>query len=470
MTSTEFAKTEGAGKWTDRLALTRDGTLPTPILPNIRLIIANDPRTRGIIAFNEFTNTQVLVKEPGVRRLKTPGPNDVWQLTSPIWRVPDKLLGTELNDDHSGEIRNMIEAPERQGGYGIQVSDRNIFTAISGVAMEHSYHPVREMLNRMAWDGIPRVDHLFVDYLGCPDDAYHRQMARLMLLGAVTRIFEPGHKFDFVPILEGGQGIGKSSFIEGLALGWKSDLSGEFHDDKRMVEQMQGSWIIEIPELQGFSKAEITTLKAFITRSSDKVRLSYERKTRIFPRQSVFVGSTNEKEYLRDDKNRRYLPVKCAERQIDIARLEDTIPLIWAEAVHIYREMRARQERGRLALYPTGEVKRMAEAIQEDRRVIPEDEQMAGEIAEWLDQPVDPAPEFDELEDSPIREVRSRTCAKEIIEKMYDRPKGSSDHRFSTLVGKALARLKGWEKGGYVRVKDYGQQQVYVRTAPPSEE
>ena len=81
---------------------------------------------------------------------------------------------------------------------------------------------------------------------------------------------------------------------------------------------MQGSWIIEIPELQGFSKAEITTLKAFITRGSDKVRLSYERKTRIFPRQSVFVGSTNEKEYLRDDKNRRYLPVKCAEREIDI--------------------------------------------------------------------------------------------------------------------------------------------------------
>ena len=295
----------------------------------------------------------------------------------------------------------MIEAPDRQGGYGIQVSDRNMHGAIATVAQENAYHPVREMLTRMTWDGIPRVDHLFVDYLGCPDDAYHRQMARLMLLGAVTRIFEPGHKFDFVPILEGGQGIGKSSFIEGLALGWKSDLSGEFHDDKRMVEQMQGSWIIEIPELQGFSKAEITTLKAFITRSSDKVRLSYERKTRIFPRQSVFVGSTNEKEYLRDDKNRRYLPVKCAERQIDIARLEDTIPLIWAEAVHIYREMRARQERGRLPLYPTGEVKRMAEAIQEDRRVIPEDEQMAGEIAYWLDQPVDPAPEFDELEDSP---------------------------------------------------------------------
>ncbi len=101
---------------------------------------------------------------------------------------------------------------------------------------------------------------------------------------------------------------------------------------------------------------------------------------------------------------------------------------------------------------------------------VPGDEQMAGEIAEWLDQSVDPAPEFDELEDSPIREVRSRTCAREIIEKMYDRPKGSSDHRFSILVGKALARLKGWEKGGYVRVKDYGQQHVYVRTAPPSEE
>lgn len=103
---------------------------------------------------------------------------------------------------------------------------------------------------------------------------YHREVALLFLLGAVTRVFEPGHKFDFVPILEGIQGVRKSTFIRMLAKHWFAELEGDFHDAKGMVERMQGAWIMELAELAGFSKAEVTSIKGFISRQTDVVRMA----------------------------------------------------------------------------------------------------------------------------------------------------------------------------------------------------
>ena len=163
----------------------------------------------------------------------------------------------------------------------------------------------------MGWDNLgPR--RLFVDYLGCPEDEYHRETARLFLLGAVARAFCPGHKFDFVPILEGAQGAGKSTFIRILGLDWAGELAVDFHDNNKVIEAMQGLWIIEIAELQGFSKADTTTLKATVSRTHDKARLAWDRNPRDYPRQCVFIGSTNDDDYLRDPTGgRRFWPIRC---------------------------------------------------------------------------------------------------------------------------------------------------------------
>src|SRR5690606_25746586 len=131
-------------------------------------------------------------------------------------------------------------------------------------------HPVRDRLESFVWDGKPRMTNLFTRFMGSPDDAYHRECARIVLLGAVTRIFEPGHKFDFVVILEGSQGKGKSQFIRTLSLGWYNELTGDPSDTKAMVETMQGSWILEMGELSAMGRVAVNDMKAFVTRPVDK--------------------------------------------------------------------------------------------------------------------------------------------------------------------------------------------------------
>jgi hypothetical protein len=155
-----------------------------------------------------------------------------------------------------------------------------------------------------------------------------------MMVGAVTRIFEPGHKFDFAVILEGLQGKRKSTFIRPrppLVRRTRRRLPRP----KQMIELMQGAWIMEIPELSGFSRADVRAIKAFISRQKDRARLAYARRAGEFPRQCIFIGSTNDREYLKDDTGgRRFWPMLCTRRR-DRHRPPGTanVDQLWAEAV-----------------------------------------------------------------------------------------------------------------------------------------
>lgn len=155
-----------------------------------------------------------------------------------------------------------------------------------------------------------------------------------------------------MPILEGVQGLRKSTFIETLAGGaYYAELEGDIHDRKAMVEKMQGSWILEIPELQGFSRADVNSLKAFVSARFDKVLLAYARRAIEFQRQCIFIGFTNDSEYLRDQTGgRRFWPIFCAVSSIDIERLRTERDQFWAEAVNIMRALRA-EYGDRLPLY-----------------------------------------------------------------------------------------------------------------------
>ncbi|HYD04490.1 MAG TPA: VapE domain-containing protein, partial [Reyranella sp.] len=338
-------------KWRQLLDLNEEGILK-PTLHNLTLILRNDIRTKGIVEYNLFSEEFVQRRPPGIFQRRAKAAKPTIQLAESIFAVKDKVNGDLWTDSKDAGLRVMLEAPRTQGGYGIRVTDRDLKAAIDIIGTNSAFHPVREYLSGLKWDGRPRVETLFIRYLGAEDNEYSRDVTRLTLLGAVARAFEPGHKFDFATILEGVQGKRKSTFIEILARYWFVELQGDFSDRKRMIEKTQGSWICELPELTQFGKTDVEEIKAFISAKGDKDRLAYERRAKRFERQFILIGSTNRDEYLRDETGgRRFWPIACTVNEIDTDTFEKEVDQVWAEAVALYREMRQRQPRGTLPLY-----------------------------------------------------------------------------------------------------------------------
>jgi predicted P-loop ATPase len=450
--------------WLSLLHINEEGAIK-PTLHNLRLIVENDIWTRELVAYNEFTQEIVQRGVPGIkppRRRNQAKPT--LQLSPQNFAIRDEVNGDYWTEDKDNAIRALLEAPETQGGYGIKVPDRDLKAAIDIAGRRRAFHPVREYLERLTWDGTPRLARLFVDYLGAPDDAYHRQVAEIMLTAAVTRVYEPGHKYDTAVILEGLQGKRKSTFISVLARGWFAELEGEFTDAKLMVETMQGALVLEIPELSGFAKADVRHIKAFISRQSDKVRLAYAKRAQEYRRQSILIGSTNDDVYLKDSTGgRRFLPVKCQVDQIDTEALAEQIDQIWAEALHSYRAMRRVQPRGTLPLYLTnGEAQKTAATLQESRKVESTEAALAGRIAEWLDRPINNGG----FDDDPSGEPRFRieTCLLEIWCECLGRDEAQYVGAWPSTLGRAMRMVPNWlESNRKPRFPKYGQQRAFER-------
>lgn len=388
-------------EWTAELDILPNGEVK-PSLTNIKLIVHNDKRTQGRLGYNLFQQDVVALK-----------PIRSKSIALPDMRVEDRVNGDLWVDHHDNLVRAILEAPYGKGkaGYGLRVSDRDLTSAVDLAARMSPFHPVQQMLKRAKWDGRKRLDTFFIRHLGCEDNAYTRSVARLTLIAAVTRAFEPGHKWDFVPILEGVQGKRKSTFVSILARGWFTAIEGSFHDRKRLVEVMKGKWIVEIPELSGFSKSEVQDMKAFFSDTTDRVRLAYGRRAEEFPRQCVFIGTTNDKEYLRDSTgNRRYWPIEGHVETIDTDAVAAEMDQVWGEAYAAYRAMREAQPKGDLPLFLRDpEAKRIAEELQESRRAETPEEALRPVILEWLDTPVQRnvllglEPDFGDADDLVIR-------------------------------------------------------------------
>lgn len=462
--SAPWSPPDGAD-WLQKLDLNEDGGI-RPHLHNMTLIIRNDPRTSGVCRLNQLTAEVVQKAVP--RRKPGKSPKGIKQLTGPIWRIEDPVNGDLWIDSHDHAVRDVIEAPKRQGGYGLKVSDRDLRGAIDIVAWEMGFHPIRDYLGALVWDGVPRLDTLFIRHLGAEDNAYSRNIARLVLTGAVTRAYEPGHKFDFVAILEGVQGKRKSTFIEVLSRGWFTELEGDFHDRKRLVENMQGAWICELPELQGLNRADVRVVKAFVSAKTDKVRLAYAKRAQEFKRQCIFIGSTNEDEYLKDDTGgRRFWPVACTVDTIDTDALAGEMDQVWAEAVAAYRDMRAAKPRGQLPLYLTDEAAKIeAERIQESRRVESVEDTFQGQIEAWLESPPVDASGFDEVdEDGQVIEAPRRefVCTLEIWVDCLGFDRKSCQQPQAQMIGRVMRKIQGW--AGPVRqyTEKWGRQRGFFR-------
>ena len=226
-------------------------------------------------------------------------------------------------------------------------SEKKIIDAADLAAHQNSYHPVRDYLNGLAWDGTERIRYCLHHFLGAEADEYTFQALRLFLLGAIRRTFHPGCKFEVMLCLVGGQGAGKSTFFRLLAGKdeWFSDDLRKL-DDENVYRKLQGHWIIEMPEMIATANAKsIEEIKSFLSRQKEVYKIPYETHPADRLRQCVFGGTSNAMDFLPLDRsgNRRFLPVQVCPEQAEVHILENEaasrayLQQVWAEAMTIYR-------------------------------------------------------------------------------------------------------------------------------------
>lgn len=428
---------EDPDAWKRDLELTQEGGIRSTI-GNIRLILENDPALKGALAWDEMDML------PSVRR-------DL------PWREARDRRGKTWQNSDDANLRLYLERT-----YGIGGREK-IFDAVETTMKAHSFHPIRDYIQSNDWDGAERVDTLLIRYLGAEDSAYTRAVTRKTLTAAVARVFQPGIKFDYMLTIRGKQGIGKSALISRLAGNWFSD-SFSTVQGKEAYEQVRRAWIIEVGELAGMKKAEAETIKLFISKREDQYRPAYGRQVETFPRQCIFIGTTNESEFLRDQTgNRRFWVVDTpnSDARVDFREelTEEIVQQIWAEAYCRYRQGEK--------LYLDGALEEEATAIQSSYA---ESDDRTGLVQAYLDRLLPEGWENMDLyqrrewlqSDAEGERRRNRVCRMEIWCEALGNPPGKMDGYEGKRIGGIMREL-GWVYTTPRLFKLYGRQRVYVR-------
>ncbi|MGO9049410.1 MAG: VapE domain-containing protein [Xanthobacteraceae bacterium] len=324
-------------------------------LSNALLMLRNDPAVRGMFAYDQMFCGEVIVREIGAQA-NLPAPR-------PVQDVDVTMLQEWFQLNGLMEIRPDV-----------------VHRAIDFQAREHAFHPVRNYLNGLQWDGKPRVESWLHSYLGADDSDYTKAIGSMFLIAAVARIYQPGCKADYMMVLEGLQGEYKSIICEVLAGEWFSDQLPDIAKAGKDVSQhLRGKWIIEVSEMDSMRKAESSQLKSFLSRTTERYRPSYGRKDVNEPRQCLFIGTTNKSAYLRDETgNRRYWPVKTG--AIDLQALKADRDQLWAEALQLFRSG--------LQWWPSRAFEKAHIKPEQEERY--EEDAWEGPIADYLDGLIDP--------------------------------------------------------------------------------
>ena len=423
--------------WQNGLELDKSGHVKNT-LHNLTLILENDPNLKGVV-FNQLLDGMEIKGEVP------------WKHPSKFWRDADDAQLISYVDAHYGTF-----------------SARNYDIAVTKVADDRAYHPIREFIESLPeWDKVPRVDTLLVDYLGAGNTAYVRAVTRKTLCAAISRVLRPGCKFDSMLVLNGPQGVGKSTLIAKLAGEWFSDsLNLGDTKDKTAAEKLQGYWILEIGELAGLKKAEVETLRSFLSRQNDIYRAAFGK--RATP-QCVFFGTTNaESGYLRDTTgNRRFWPVKTpgSGKKQSWNLTHEEILQIWAEALMYVRQGEK--------LYLSPEMDALAK---DEQREAMESDEREGLVREYMDTllperwaEMDLFERRNFLAGSDFGNLQEKGTVKrtsvsnmEIWCECFGKERANLRRTDSNELTGILARL-GWKRAeSKVRIPLYGPQYVFV--------
>lgn len=432
-------------EWIGLLEKSSQTGLPQKTIKNVCIILQNDPHLKSRFYLDEFANRVMVIS-----KLPWESCRDTGYKTRP-WK-----------DEDDAGLRGYLEEV-----YKITGKER-IYDGYAIYTTSHKQNKLREYLTSLKWDGVHRLDTLLIDYFGTEDTEYTRIVIRKTLVAAVARAMDPGVKFDIMLILSGPQGVGKSTFFAILGKEWFSDSLTTF-EGKDASELIQGYWIIESGELTGFNKQEMNTVKQFLSRRYDIYRMPYGRRTAEFPRCCIIVGTTNDKEFLKDvTGNRRFWPVDLSVHtptKSVFKELPEEVDQIWAEAVIRYRIGEK--------LYLEGAVLEEAMKQQEEHR---ESNPKEGIIREFLERKVPVDWNKSDIRSKQIflnstfpTEVeliaRDRICAAEIWCECFKNDLSKMQRKDSVEINGILSGMTGWEKlkVSYKFGLEYGSQKGWKR-------
>ena len=392
-------------------------------IDNCMIALQNDPVLAGAICHNDLTCKTDIIKNLG-------------------W---DKPKGGGIRDVDVDQIDWYLERT-----YGLK-NYKAIGKALNIIASQNHFHPVKERLESLEWDGVSRIADVLPKYLGADQCEYTTEVMLLLMQAAIHRIYDPGCKFEIMVCLVGGQGAGKSSFFRLLALDdeWFSDDLSKLGDDN-IYRKLQGHWIIEMPEMLATVNAKtVEEIKAFLSRPKDNYKIPYETHPEDRPRQCVFVGTSNTLDFLPLDRtgNRRFAPVMVHPERVKKHILEDEhesreyITQLWAEMMDFYYKHK------NYKLKLSKDMEEYLKVMQKE--FMPEDTKV-GQIQEWLDYC---------SEDY----VCTLMIYREALKHEFDDPKQWELREIGDILNNSI---EGWSKGPQHRFEKYGPQRSWKRNEP----
>ena len=432
---------EDPANWMALLEKNSQTGLPKATISNVWIILEHDPLLKGKFALNRFAGRG--------------------EVLGPLPWDPRKVRRLWDDNDNAGLYYYMEKI------YNIS-SNGKVDSALSLHSTAHAFNEIQDFLGTVQWDGVPRLDTLFIDYLGAADTPYTRAVTRKAFTAAVTRAMVPGSKFDNMLILSGPQGLGKSTLLDKMSKGWFNDGIRTF-EGKEASELLQGVWLVEISELDAFRRTDVARIKQFLSLRTDRFRAAYGRHVKELPRCCVFFGTTNTKDFLQDRTgNRRFWPVDVGVEPVTKsvwADLAGEIDQIWAEAVIRWRLGEP--------LYLRGELEEAAKAKQEEHREVSTREGIVLDFiakqvpSDWAKWPLDRRRMYwaGAVQGDLKLVDRDKVCALEVWCEALDGKQKDIRYIDTAEINGILEACEGWRKAEKTMRFGYcGVQRGYTRT------
>ncbi len=381
---------------------------------NYKIIFENDEKYKNLFGFDSFSNKIVKFTKTGAK----------------TW-----------SDSDDSAMRCDIETE-----YGLY-NQQKYYDAFSKVSSERSFHPIKDIIENEEWDGKPRIDKFLVDIMKCDDTDYTREVSRMIFYGGISRLYQPGCKFDYMPILIGPQGTYKSTIVNWLAI--HDDFAGDINtiEGKDALDNIQGRWICEFSELLALVRTrDVEAMKSFTTKCVDKYRASYERRAKEYPRQCIFIGTTNDIQFLFDKTgNRRYLPISIGlkPRELDDKEqyVREYIIECWREALYLYKNHKT---------YLTIPKKYYKDVLLAQESAVEDDPKM-GILLDYLNE----------------KKEGDRVCIMEIFTNCFNNVKKNYTRLDGKEISRMLANLPDWERSNSThRFETFGTQKYWQKISP----